>query len=70
MYSQVYQVNDKLGRIIDYVENRYVDTVSRAKLEESAIPAILEELDNASLVEQRKLTIPFVKAHIHRGESG
>jgi len=48
-YSQVYQVNDKLGRIIDYVENRYVDTVSRAKLEESAIPAILEELDPHSV---------------------
>ena len=27
---------------------------------------ILEELDNASLVEQRKLTIPFVKAHINK----
>ena len=26
---------------------------------------ILDELDNASLVEQRKLTIPFVKAHIN-----
>jgi carboxyl-terminal processing protease len=48
-YSQVYQVNDKLGRIISYVENRYVDTVSRAKLEEAAIPAILEELDPHSV---------------------
>lgn len=27
---------------------------------------ILDELDNASLVEQRKLTIPFVKAHINK----
>jgi len=30
---------------------------------------LLDELDNASLVEQRKLTIPFVKGHINR-ESG
>lgn len=28
--------------------------------------AVLEELDNASLVEQRKITIPFVKAHIQK----
>jgi len=48
-YSQVYQVNDKLGRIISYIENRYVDTVSRERLEESAIPAILEELDPHSV---------------------
>ncbi len=48
-YSQIYQVNDKLGRVVDYVENRYVDTVSRAKLEEAAIPAILEELDPHSV---------------------
>lgn len=27
---------------------------------------ILEELDNASLVEQRKITIPFVKEHIQK----
>ncbi|MCW8983071.1 MAG: DnaA regulatory inactivator Hda [Gammaproteobacteria bacterium] len=27
---------------------------------------LLEELDNASLVEQRKLTIPFVKSYINR----
>ncbi|MFC2096314.1 S41 family peptidase, partial [Bacteroidota bacterium] len=43
------QSNDKLGRIIDYIETRYVDTVSRSKLEESAIPALLEELDPHSI---------------------
>jgi carboxyl-terminal processing protease len=47
MYS--YLSNDKLSRIIDYIETRYVDTVSRAKLEESAIPAILEQLDPHSI---------------------
>ncbi|MBU8893460.1 MAG: S41 family peptidase [Bacteroidales bacterium] len=48
-YASLYQVNNKLGRIIDYIENRYVDTVSRAKLEESAIPAMLDELDPHSV---------------------
>lgn len=47
LYS--YVSNDKLSRIIDYVESRYVDSVSRIKLEESAIPAILGELDPHSV---------------------
>lgn len=47
MYS--YMSNDKLSRIVDYIETRYVDTVSRSKLEESAIPAILEQLDPHSI---------------------
>ncbi len=48
-YAMMYQTQDKLGRILSYIENRYVDTVSRGKLEESAIPAILEELDPHSI---------------------
>ncbi len=48
-YSQLYRANDKLGVIIDYIETRYVDTISRSKLEESAIPGILEELDPHSV---------------------
>lgn len=48
-YTQMYQSGGKLGRIIDYIETRYVDTVSRSNLEESAIPAMLEELDPHSI---------------------
>ena len=48
-YAHLYQSSDKLGRILDYIETRYVDTVSRSKLEESAIPAMLEELDPHSI---------------------
>ena len=48
-YAHLYQTNDKLGRIIDYIETRYVDTISRSNLEESAIPAILDELDPHSI---------------------
>jgi len=40
---------DKLLRIIDYIEQRYVDTVSKEKLENAAIPAILDELDPHSV---------------------
>jgi len=48
-YAQMYQADSKLGRIMDYIETRYVDTVSRSLLEESAIPAMLEELDPHSI---------------------
>jgi carboxyl-terminal processing protease len=48
-YAQLYHANNKLGVIIDYIETRYVDTVSRFKLEEAAIPGILEELDPHSV---------------------
>ncbi len=48
-YAQLYSVGNKLDRIINYIENRYVDTISRSILEESAIPAILEELDPHSI---------------------
>ncbi|MFW5720896.1 MAG: peptidase S41, partial [Bacteroidota bacterium] len=42
--SNLYTEEDKLLRIIDYIENRYVDTVSKKELENAAIPAILEKL--------------------------
>lgn len=48
-YAMMYQGQNKLGRIIDYIENRYVDTINRNNLEESAIPAMLEELDPHSI---------------------
>ena len=48
-YAHLYGSADKLGKILDYIETRYVDTVSRSKLEESAIPAMLEELDPHSV---------------------
>lgn len=48
-YAQLYRANNKLGVIIDYIETRYVDTISRSKLEEAAIPGILEELDPHSV---------------------
>jgi len=47
--SDAYQGKDKLFRIIDYIEQRYVDTVSRDELENAAIPAILEKLDPHSV---------------------
>ncbi|MCG8410337.1 MAG: S41 family peptidase [Bacteroidales bacterium] len=48
-YAQMVQANSKLSRIVSYIENRYVDTVSRNKLEEAAIPAMLSELDPHSV---------------------
>ncbi|MGM0503455.1 MAG: S41 family peptidase [Bacteroidota bacterium] len=47
--SNAYQGKDKLLRIIDYIEQRYVDTVSIDELENAAIPAILEKLDPHSV---------------------
>jgi len=47
--SNEYQGEDKLLRIIHYIEERYVDTVSRDELENAAIPAILEQLDPHSV---------------------
>lgn len=40
---------DKLHSIINYIESEYVDTISREKLVESAIPAMLKELDPHSV---------------------
>jgi carboxyl-terminal processing protease len=39
------QTKDKLNMVIDYVENEYVDKISREELAEIAIPKFLEELD-------------------------
>ena len=44
-YGMVYASSDKLSKILYFIENRYVDTVDRSKLVESAIPGMLEELD-------------------------
>jgi carboxyl-terminal processing protease len=41
--------NDKLNSIINIIESSYVDSVSRASLENSAIPAILKKLDPHSV---------------------
>jgi len=48
-YAHLVQSDNKLSRVVSYIENRYVDTVSRSKLEEAAIPALLEELDPHSV---------------------
>lgn len=48
-YAMLYNEQDKLVHIMDYIERRYVDTVSRKELEETAIPAMLEELDPHSV---------------------
>ncbi len=47
--ANLYKGEDKLLRIVDYIENRYVDTVSKKELENAAIPAILEKLDPHSV---------------------
>ena len=54
-YAMLYQDEDKIVHILDYIESRYVDTVSRSKLEESAIPAMLEELDKELLIKKVSL---------------
>ena len=48
-YAHLLQTDNKLSRVVSYIENRYVDTISRNKLEEAAIPALLEELDPHSV---------------------
>lgn len=40
---------DKLNQVIQYVENKYVDTLSRRVLEEKAINGLLEKLDPHSV---------------------
>ena len=37
--------NDKLSRVLSFIENDYVDSISRDSLAELAIPAILHKLD-------------------------
>ena len=48
-YSFLYNQNDNLSSVIDYIETRYVDSINRKELEESAIPALLEKLDPHSV---------------------
>ncbi|MBE0675230.1 MAG: S41 family peptidase, partial [Bacteroidales bacterium] len=40
---------DKIGTVMSIIESKYVDTVNRVQLEESAIPAILKKLDPHSV---------------------
>src|ERR1035437_9775047 len=37
--------NGKLDKVLDYIEDNYVDTVNRKKLEESTLTAMLKQLD-------------------------
>ncbi|OFX83568.1 MAG: peptidase S41 [Bacteroidetes bacterium GWF2_33_16] len=48
-YAFLNNRNDNLSSVINYIESRYVDTVNRKSLEESAIPALLEKLDPHSV---------------------
>lgn len=45
----VYPRTDKLSSVLKYIQEEYVDTVSMSSLEESAIPAILKNLDPHSV---------------------
>jgi len=47
--SNIRTRNDKLSNILNAIELRYVDSVSRNDLEEGAIPAILKKLDPHSV---------------------
>jgi len=40
---------DKVGSVIDYIENNYVDTISKATLEEKTVTGLLEKLDPHSM---------------------
>lgn len=40
---------DKLGAVIDYIEDEYVDSISRSDITETAIPDILRKLDPHSI---------------------
>jgi carboxyl-terminal processing protease len=55
---------NKLNSVITYIQNEYVDTVNIEKITESAIPAILEELDPHSVYipasELKKYNEPLV----------
>ena len=48
-YSFLNYSKDNLSSVINYIETRYVDTINRKSLEESAIPALLEKLDPHSV---------------------
>lgn len=47
--TYVYDHYNKLDKVLNYIEKNYVDTVSGKDLQESAIPAILKDLDPHSV---------------------
>jgi carboxyl-terminal processing protease len=49
VHSNIKTRNDKLSNIVNIIMANYVDSVNREKLEESAIPAILKNLDPHSI---------------------
>ena len=49
IFSLVPSTKDKLKEVIGYVEDNYVDTISRKVLEEKAITGLLEKLDPHSV---------------------
>lgn len=46
---QIYPRNDKISTLLNYIEQEYVDDISRKDLEEKAIPKIISELDPHSV---------------------
>ena len=47
--TYVYNHPNKLSKIINYIEKNYVDSVSEKEIQETAIPAMLKELDPHSV---------------------
>ena len=47
--TYVYNHPNKLNKVINYIEKNYVDPVSKGNLQESAIPAMLKDLDPHSV---------------------
>ena len=45
----LYPNSDKLNAVLTYIEEEYVDSISRDKLVEEAIPEILKKLDPHSI---------------------
>jgi carboxyl-terminal processing protease len=45
----IYPKNDKVGNVIDYISEEYVDTINRNKITDKAITSILESLDPHSV---------------------
>ncbi|MFC2118016.1 S41 family peptidase [Bacteroidota bacterium] len=43
--EKIYHDRDKLGAVIDYIENEYVDSISKEDLTEKTIPYLLRKLD-------------------------
>ncbi len=41
----IYPHTDKIGNILNYIQNEYVDPINKSELEEKTIPLILSELD-------------------------